>query len=81
MSELTGEVRRSCMEKKDEYGIYLGIMPGKYPKSVQYCRVNDVMGHFGIYLLYFPEIDPKSGVKFGTQGTGEKSHIWGILNS
>ncbi len=52
------------MEKKDEYGIYLGIMPGKYPKSVQYCRVNNVMEHFWGLSPVFP---------------GNRSQKWGKI--
>ncbi len=68
------------MEKKDEYGIYLGRMPGKYPKRVQYCRVNSIMGHFWDLSPVFPRDRSQKWGKIRRARTPEKNPIFGVYS-
>ena len=67
------------MEKKDEYGIYLGSMPGKYPKNVPYHGVSGNMGHVWDLSLGNTGDRSQKWDKIRHSEAGNMSHIWGIL--
>jgi hypothetical protein len=67
MSDLTGEDGGVAWRKRTNMGSISAWCRENTPKVSNIVAWEVLWDTFGVYLLYFSEIDPKSGVKFGTQ--------------